>query len=111
MRPGWHLSEEDAAAIAGICRTLEGMPLGIELAAAWTRTLPLDEVSAELERGLTILSTSLRNVPARHRSMHAVFDQSWAMLEPNERSILRQMSVFRGGGRAKPRKPSPEQGR
>ena len=97
VRSGWQPTQADAAAIAGICRALEGFPLGIELAAAWTRTLPLAEVSAELERGLSILSTSLRDMPPRHRSMSAVFDQSWAMLESNERSILRQMSVFRGG--------------
>ncbi len=95
--PGWQPSPSDVTAIADICRTLEGMPLGIELAAAWTRLLPLEEVGGELPRGQSILSTSLRDVPARHRSMTAVFDQSWAMLEPKERSVLRQMSVFRGG--------------
>ena len=52
VRPAWQPSQADASTITGICRTLEGMPLGIELAAAWTRTLPLAEVSAELERGL-----------------------------------------------------------
>ena len=97
VRPGWQPSPADAATVAALCRTLEGMPLGIELAAAWTRTLPLDEVRAELAHGLSILSTSLRDVPARHRSMHTVFDQSWSLLEPEQRSILRQMSVFRGG--------------
>ena len=97
VRPGWQPSAEERQTIAGICRALEGMPLGIELAAAWTRSLPLAQVGDELERGLSILSTSLRDVPARHRSMSAVFDQSWQMLGSDERSVLRQMSVFRGG--------------
>ena len=76
---------------------LEGMPLAIELAAGWSRTLPLGDVSAELEHGLTILTTPMRDMPERHRSMHAVFEHSWRMLSPDERSVLRQMSVFRGG--------------
>ena len=73
------------------------MPLGIELAAARTRTLPVSEIAAELARGLDVLATTMRDTPARHRSMAAAFDGSWGMLLPGERSILRQASVFRGG--------------
>ncbi len=97
VRPSWQPSTEDERTITSICVTLEGMPLAIELAAGWSRTLPLHEVSAEMGRGLSILTTTMRDIPERHRSMHAVFDQSWRMASPAERSVLRQMSVFRSG--------------
>ena len=67
--------------VARICRLVEGMPLGIELAAAWTPVLPPAEIADEIERGLDFLSTTARDVPERHRSMRAVFDQSWRLLE------------------------------
>ena len=74
------------------------MPLGIELAAARTRTLPVSEIAAELARGLDVLATTMRDAPARHRSMAASFDASWRLLScPVSASILRQASVFRGG--------------
>lgn len=89
----------DATTIVDLCRLVDGMPLAIELAAAWSRTLPLKTILHELTGGLTILNTSLRDMPARHRSMRAVFDQSWQMLSPRERAILRRFSAFRGGCR------------
>ena len=91
------ISEPDAAAIAAICRLLEGMPLAIELAAGWTRTLTLPELQHEIEESLNVLSGTLRDVPPRLRSMHAAFDHSWRLLSPKERDIMRQFSVFRGG--------------
>jgi DNA-binding SARP family transcriptional activator/predicted ATPase len=90
----------DAAAlvqIERICRLLDGAPLALELAAAWVRALPLEEVGAELMRGHALLTTSLKDVPERHRSMRATFDSSWRLLAPDERSILRQLAVFNGG--------------
>lgn len=97
LQPTYAASPSDAGTIVAICRLVEGMPLGIELAAAWTRTLSPAEILREMVHSLEFLSTSLRDVPARHRSMHAVFDQSWRHLSERERSILRRMSVFRGG--------------
>ncbi|MCI0397072.1 MAG: tetratricopeptide repeat protein [Chloroflexi bacterium] len=85
------------AAVAEICRLLLGMPLGIELAAAWVRTIPCAEIARHIAANLDLLTTSLRNVPARHRSMVAVFDHSWELLRPAERQLLRRLSVFRGG--------------
>ena len=55
------------------------------------------EIQREMARSLEFLTTSLRDMPARHRSMRAVFDHSWSLLSESERNILRQMSVFRGG--------------
>ena len=83
--------------IAEICRLLEGMPLAIELAAAWVRSLSLAEIAAAVRDRLELFTTALRDVPARHRSMHAVFDHSWRLLDADERNLLRQLAVFRGG--------------
>ena len=68
---------EDYPAIVRICQLVDGNPLGIELAAAWVRTLTCDEIAREIVRGLDFLSVSTRDLPARHRSMRAVFDHSW----------------------------------
>ena len=97
VRPGFRPSAAEAQAIARICRLVDGVPLAIELAAAWARALPLDEIARRLEGGLELLTTRLRGVPPRQRSMVATFDHSWRLLTTAERSILRQISVFRGG--------------
>ncbi len=97
VQPGFRPSEVEAHTIAHICRLVDGVPLAIELAAAWARVLPLDEIARRLEHGLELLSTRLRGVPVRQRSMAATFDYSWRLLDPRERSILRQIAVFRGG--------------
>jgi tetratricopeptide (TPR) repeat protein len=76
---------------------LGGMPLGIELAAAWMRLLSLAEIASRLERGIDLLRSSARDVPTRHRSITAAFDYSWRMLSSQERSILRQLALFCGG--------------
>ena len=97
LRPDFSLTLEDARHIAHICQMLEGTPLAIELAATWIRTLTPAEIAGELAHGLDLLTTTLRDVPPRHRSMTAAFDHSWRLLKPREQSILRQLSVFRGG--------------
>ena len=87
----------ESDAIRQICRLVAGMPLGIELAAAWVSQLSCQEIIAEIMRELDFLSTDLRNIPARHRSMRAVFTYSWQRLSPDEKDILQRLSVFRGG--------------
>ena len=79
-----------------ICQLVEGMPLGIELAASWLKVIPADKIVQEIERGLDILSTRLQNMPQRHRSMRAVFEQSWQLLAVEERDVFQRLSVFRG---------------
>ncbi len=96
---GFNATPEDYPAIVRICQLVEGMPLAIELAAAWVRTLCCDDMAQELERGLGFLSVSTRDLPARHRSMRAVFDQSWRLLTEEEQGVLLRLSVFRGGFR------------
>jgi predicted ATPase/transcriptional regulator with XRE-family HTH domain/Tfp pilus assembly protein PilF len=94
---GFDPTTDDYPAIVKICRLVNGMPLGIELAAAWVRTLSCEEIALEIERGLDFLSVSARDLPVRHRSMRAVFDHSWQLLADDERSTLLRLSVFRGG--------------
>ena len=73
------------------------MPLALELAAAWTRTLSCAEIATEIETSFDFLSTTLRNVPERHRSLRVIFEQTWGRLSEVEQAILQQLSVFRGG--------------
>jgi predicted ATPase/transcriptional regulator with XRE-family HTH domain len=95
-RPAAPIRAVDFPTIARICRMVEGMPLAVELAAAWTRTLSLTEVVEEMQRGTDVLTSAWRDMPARHRSVRAVFDQSWRLLSEVEQRILRRLSVFRG---------------
>jgi len=97
VRPGFDPSDRELEIILEICQIVGGMPLAIELAAAWLQILNLDEVLEELKTGLDILSTQARDAPERHRSIHAVFDHSWSMLGQAEREIFMRLSVFRGG--------------
>jgi predicted ATPase/transcriptional regulator with XRE-family HTH domain len=90
------LAPADRAAVARICRLVDGLPLAIELAASWVRTLTCTEIAAEIERNLDFLATSARGVPERHRSMTAVFDHSWRLLGEQEQQVLRRLSVLRG---------------
>lgn len=83
--------------IERICRLLDGMPLGIELAAAWLRVLPAREVAREIEASLAFLSGSLAALPPRQRSLEVVFEQTWSQLTSDEEHALATLSVCRGG--------------
>jgi len=96
VRPGYELRAEDLAPVARICRLVEGMPLGILLAAAWVEVLSPAEIAAEIERSLDFLETGRRDAPARQRSIRAVFDYSWQMLDERERDIFCGLAVFAG---------------
>ena len=84
-------------AIATICRQVEGMPLALELAASWVRVVPCAEIARQIGGNFDFLTTGLRNLPERHRSMRALFEQSWRLLSPVEQGVLMRLSVFRGG--------------
>ncbi len=91
------LTPDDYTAVAQICHLVGGMPLGIELAASWTRLLTCAEIASEIEKNLDFLTVTLRDVPPRHRSLRAVFDYSWNLLSPMEQQALAQLAIFRGG--------------
>lgn len=86
----------DLSAIARICQLVDGLPLGIELAAAWVRALPCSDIAQEISRNLDFLTAQWGDLPARHRSLRAVFEHSWALLTDEEQTVFRQLSIFRG---------------
>jgi predicted ATPase/DNA-binding SARP family transcriptional activator/Tfp pilus assembly protein PilF len=93
------LSAEEAPYVVRICQLVEGLPLGVELAAAWIGGRSCKGIAREIERNLDILSTDLRNVPERQRSIRATFEYSWQLLSQAEKDLLAQLSVFCGGFR------------
>ncbi|MCC6457213.1 MAG: AAA family ATPase [Caldilineaceae bacterium] len=89
--------EDQLEAVIAICRSVQGMPLAIELAAGWLTVLDCSAIASQVRHNLDLLSSSLRNVPARHRSIRAVFDGSWQMLGAPQRDTLMQLALFQGG--------------
>jgi predicted ATPase len=91
---------EDLAHVVHICQLVEGMPLALRLAAAWSEMLTPAEIAGELDqaqRALDFLAADWRDAPARQRSMRAVFDYTWRLLGEREQALLAAISVFRGG--------------
>lgn len=88
---------ENAEAVKAICQRVAGMPLALELAATWLRAMSCRQIATEMEGNLNFLTTPLRGVPNRHRSLQAVFEQSWNLLDALEKAVLMRLSVFRGG--------------
>lgn len=97
VRGDFSLSESEVPHVLRLCRLVEGAPLALELAASWLRALSCAEVVAGVEGSLDFLSSSLRNTPERHRSMRAVFEQSWQMLSGLEQAAFSRLSLFKGG--------------
>ncbi|MDQ4076336.1 MAG: AAA family ATPase [Chloroflexota bacterium] len=97
IRPDFALESNDLPALARICQLVEGMPLGLELAASWVNMLPVTEIAAEIQNSLDLLETDLRDMPTRQRSIRAVFAASWQRLSEAEQDLFMQLSVFRGG--------------
>jgi len=95
VRPGYEpAADEDA--IRAIVRDVGGMPLAVELAATWVRLMDAPAIAARIRADLDFLSTTLRDLPERQRSMRAVFDYMWQTLTPPEREALAMLSVLRG---------------
>jgi len=95
--PAFTLDASNARPIARVCELTQGLPLGIELAAAWVSQYSCQELARELERGYDILATTLRDVPTRQTSLRAVFEYSWQRLSEHERAVWRKLAVFHGG--------------
>jgi predicted ATPase/DNA-binding CsgD family transcriptional regulator len=94
--PGFVISPANAVAVATLCRALDGMPLAIELAAAWVRVLSVEQIAARLTDRFTLLIAGERAAPARHRTLRATIDWSHDLLTAPERVLLRRVSVFAG---------------
>jgi predicted ATPase/DNA-binding CsgD family transcriptional regulator/tetratricopeptide (TPR) repeat protein len=97
VQPEVALTGENIGPVVEICRLVEGMPLGIELAAGWMGLLEPGELLRELQRTPDILATQAGNVPSRQRSLRAVFNTSWRLLREPERDAMRALFIFRGG--------------
>ena len=80
-----------------ICRLVEGMPLALEMAAAWLKMLSMQEVADEIERGIDILADQYGDDGGRHASVRAIFLETWQRCSKDERRLLKQLAVFRGG--------------
>lgn len=91
------LTETEFPAVVRICQLVEGMPLGVELAAAWVSVHSCAEIVQAIEHNLDILTTRLHNVPERHRNIRATFEHSWQLLNEAEQDLFARLSVFRGG--------------
>ena len=89
--------EKNLADVVEICQFLQGMPLGIELAAASLGRLMIGEIMPALKNNLRLINSSMSNLPPRQRTLHAVFEYTWQLLDPREQTLLVQISVFRGG--------------
>lgn len=97
LDPAFTLEDGDLDALREIVLLVQGMPLGIILAAAWANLLPIEDIAAEIRKSIDFLETDFRDLPERHGSIRAVFDYSWAMLDDPERAVFSALSVFRGG--------------
>jgi predicted ATPase/DNA-binding CsgD family transcriptional regulator len=97
VSPGFAITPENAAAIAEICRRLEGLPLAIELAAARVRHFPLEMLLARLDEPLSLLKGGPSDAPQRHQSLVDTILWSYDLLDDDERRLLRWLAVLRGG--------------
>jgi predicted ATPase/DNA-binding XRE family transcriptional regulator len=97
ISPGFILDETNRPWVARICRQVAGMPLALELAAAWSPALDPRGIAEGIAQGLDILEAELGDLPERQRSMRAVFAASWKLLEPEEQQAVQELAVFRGG--------------
>jgi predicted ATPase/DNA-binding NarL/FixJ family response regulator len=97
VKAGFALSDHNRAAVIRVCQMVEGMPLGIELAAAWVRSLTCEAIAEEISHSLDILETPARNVEPRHRTMRAAIEPTWGRLSASERAVFMRLSIFRGG--------------
>ncbi len=94
--PDFAPSAETMPAIVRICQLVDGLPLGIELAASWTRLLSVEELAHEIEQNLDFLGDTAQDLPSRQQSLRAVFAYSWNLLTQDEQRVLRQLAIFRG---------------
>jgi predicted ATPase len=97
VKADFALTQENIASIIKICRLVEGLPLGVELAAAWVRALSCEDIVRELEANLELLASPNRNAVERHESIRAAFDSSWKLLTDKEQNALSSLSIFEGG--------------
>ncbi|MEU6826760.1 BTAD domain-containing putative transcriptional regulator [Streptomyces atriruber] len=95
--PGFALDDGNRAAVALICRRLDGIPLAVELAATRVRALGVHALADRIHDRFRLLNQARRDAPSRQRTLRAMIDWSWELLTPEERLALRRLAVFDGG--------------
>ena len=101
VNPVFKMSQSDRIFVPLICQEIEGMPLGIEMAAGWVDVISCEEIYGKIKGNLDFLKTSASDVPERQRSLQAVFEYSWNLLPEPTRKSLKSLSIFQGGFSAK----------
>jgi predicted ATPase/class 3 adenylate cyclase len=95
--PDFELTEQNARAVADVCRHLDGLPLALELAAARVRSIGIEHLAARLDDRFQLLVGGARTVPARQRTLRSTLDWSYELLTESEREVFERLSVFAGG--------------
>jgi predicted ATPase/DNA-binding CsgD family transcriptional regulator/Tfp pilus assembly protein PilF len=95
-RPGFALTRDNAPAVARLCRTLDGIPLGIELSAARVRALSVEQIADRLRDRFQLLDSGDRTAPPRQQTLRATVDWSYELLDEAEQTLLRRLAVFSG---------------
>jgi predicted ATPase/DNA-binding response OmpR family regulator len=98
VRPDYRPEQDEIRLLAAICRRLDGLPLAIELAAAWSKLLPPATIAARLDRRLELLAGGVRDLPARQQTMRNTLTWSYDLLPPWQQALFGQLAVFVGGG-------------
>ncbi|MEM7131556.1 MAG: tetratricopeptide repeat protein [Chloroflexota bacterium] len=96
VRPGFQIQDDEKDDVVALCKLLGGMPLGLKLSAAWLRGMSVQRIVAEINRNLDFLSTRMRDVAPRQRSLRAVFNYTWSLLTNREKDAFRSFSAFQG---------------
>jgi len=97
VHPGFALTKDNAAAIAEICRRLDGLPLAIELAAARIKLLQPQAILTRLDDKLKLLTGGARDLPTRHQTLRNTLEWSYDLLNPDDKVLYRRLGVFVGG--------------
>ena len=95
-RPGFALTSDNTASVARLCRTLDGIPLGIELSAARVRALSVEQIADRLRDRFQLLNSGDRTAPPRQQTLRATVDWSYELLDEAEQMLLRRLAVFSG---------------
>ncbi|CCH16425.1 Transcriptional regulator, winged helix family [Micromonospora lupini str. Lupac 08] len=100
VRPDFEVDDRTVGPVVGICRSLDGMPLAIELAAARLRAMTAEQVATRLDDRFRLLTGGSRTALPRHQTLRAVVDWSWDLLDEADRALWRRLAVFAGGATA-----------
>jgi non-specific serine/threonine protein kinase len=97
VKSDFAVTSHNAAAVSAICARLDGLPLAIELAAAWVRVLDMDQILERLGNTFELLVGGSRSAPGRQQTMRAALDWSYGLLSEAERAVFQRLAVFVGG--------------